>query len=251
MKTIVKTISLLSIIAVIPGAMAATSRVSTTAKMSPRLPSIAGYIMAGTSGVTGSVVSGSTGTTGTTYLADVDCIDNYTSCIKADDACGSDFEECTTNVLFHAQMSKCLSTLYQCSSNGINALFGTSAIDALSNVASYQTIDGIQEVTKYTYPTDGSVLGQLIIGAGISNKLTTEQCVRRYTSCLKRDDICGEDFELCTDQKSFKKQALLCDSTLARCQNDGKIQLFGSVANSSSSTEILGKSCSHLSLHLV
>ena len=231
MKTIVKTISLLSIIAVIPGAMAATSRVSTTAKMAPRLPSIAGYIMAGTSGTTGSVVGG---TTGTTYLADVDCIDNYTSCIKADDACGSDFEECTTNVLFHAQMSKCLSTLYQCSSNGINALFGTSAIDALSNVASYQTIDGVQEVTRYTYPTDGSVLGQLIVGAGISNKLTTEQCVRRYTSCLKRDDICGEDFELCTDQKSFKKQALLCDSTLARCQNDGKIQMFGSVANASS-----------------
>lgn len=231
MKIIVKTISLLSIIAVIPGAMAATSRVSTTAKMAPRLPSIAGYIMAGTSGTTGSVVGG---TTGTTYLADVDCIDNYTSCIKADDACGSDFEECTTNVLFHAQMSKCLSTLYQCSSNGVNALFGTSAIDALSNVASYQTIDGIQEVTKYTYPTDGSVLGQLIIGAGISNKLTTEQCVRRYTNCLKREDICGEDFELCTDQTSFKKQVLLCDSTLARCQNDGKIQLFGSVANASS-----------------
>lgn len=231
MKTITKTLSLLSIMAVIPGAMAATSRVSMTAKASPRLPSIAGYILSGTSSTSSSL---SSGTTGTTYLADVDCIDNYTSCIKADDVCGSDFEECTTNVLFHGQMSKCLSMLYQCNSTGINALFGTSAIDALSNVSSYETIDGVQEVKRYTYPTDGSVLGQLIIGAGISNKLTTEQCVRRYTNCLKREDICGEDFELCTDQKSFKKQALLCDSTLARCQNDGKIQLFGSVANASS-----------------
>ncbi len=231
MKTITKTLSLLSIMAVIPGAMAATSRVSTTAKMTPRLPSIAGYIMTGSSSTTSGLTSASTGTT---YLADVDCIDDYTSCIKADDACGSDFEECTTNVLFHAQMSKCLSTLYQCNSSGVNALFGTSAINALSTVSSYETIDGVQEVKRYTYPTDGSVLGQLIIGAGISNKLTTEQCVRRYTNCLKREDICGEDFELCTDQKSFKKQALLCDSTLARCQNDGKIQMFGSVANASS-----------------
>ena len=36
---------------------------------------------------------------------------------------------------------------------------------------------------------------------------------------------------MCTDNKSFKKQALLCDSTLQRCQSDGKTQLFGSVTN--------------------
>ena len=231
MKNIIKTFSLLSIFAVIPGAMAATSRVSMISKASPRLPSIAGYILANTGKTTtGTVVN----TSSTTYLADVDCIDNYTSCIKGDDVCGSDFQECTTNVLFHGQMSKCLSVLYQCNPSGVNALFGTSAINALSNVASYETIDGVQEVSRYTYPTDGSVLGQLIVGAGITNKLNTEQCVRRYTNCLKRDDICGEDFELCTDATSFKKQALLCNSTLARCQNEGKIQLFGAVANATS-----------------
>ena len=158
MKNIIKALSLLSIFAVIPGAMAATSRVSMISRASPRLPSIAGYITAVTKGTT------TTTTSSTSLWGDVDCINNYTDCITADDVCGADFEECTTNVLFHAQMSKCLSTLYQCSSNGINALFGTSAIDALSKVDTYETVDGVQEVKKYTYPTDGSVLGQLIIG---------------------------------------------------------------------------------------
>lgn len=223
MKYIVKTLGLITAAATVSGAFAATSRVGTVGRVSPRLPSIAGFVSSG------STLRSATAST-TSYMADVDCIDSYTDCIKANDACGSDFEECTTNVLFHGQMSKCLSVLYQCNASGVNALFGTSAVNALSNVDSYETIDGVQEVSRYTYPTDGSVLGQLIIGAGITNRLNTEQCVRRYTNCLKRDDICGEDFELCTDQKEFKKQALLCDSTLARCQNDGKIQLFGSVA---------------------
>lgn len=230
MKNIIKTVSLLSIIAVIPGAFAATSRVSVANKASPRLPSIAGRLISGTTTGTTTTTTSSTAA----YYSNSECIEKYTDCLKEDDVCGSDFQECTTNVLFHGQMSKCLSVLYQCSSNGVNALFGTTAINALSNVATTATVDGVTEVTKYTYPTDGSVLGQLIIGAGITNKLTTEQCVRRYTNCLQRDDICGADFELCTTPKTFKKQALLCDSTLQRCQNDGKQQLFGSVANATS-----------------
>ena len=226
MRNIVKIFGLLSIIAVIPGAMAATSRVSVVNKASPRLPSIAGRLISGTTTTTNTTTSSTAA-----YYGDSECIEKYTDCIKEDDVCGSDFQECTTNVLFHGQMSKCISVLYQCSSSGINALFGTTAINALSTVSTTATVDGVTEVTRYTYPTDGSVLGQLIIGAGITNKLTTEQCVRRYTNCLQRDDICGADFELCTTNKLFKKQALLCDSTLQRCQNDGKKELFGSVAD--------------------
>jgi hypothetical protein len=225
MKKIIKTFGLLSVIAVIPGAFAATSRVSMISRGSPRLPSIAGYITSVSSATTTSSSSG------TSVWGDVDCIDNYTDCITAEDACGSDFEECTTNVLFHAQMPKCSSVLIQCSTTGINSLFGTSDVTALSNVAS-TTSEG--EVDKYTYPTDGSFLGQRIVGGAISNRLTTEQCVRRYTSCLNRDDICGADFELCTSQREFKKQAVLCASTLARCDNEGKKELFGSLANASS-----------------
>ena len=228
MRNIVKIFGLLSIIAVIPGAMAATSRVSVINKASPRLPSIAGRLISGTT--TTSTTTSSTAA----YYGDSECIEKYTDCIKEDDVCGSDFQECTTNVLFHGQMSKCVSVLYQCSSSGINALFGTTAINALSEVESYKAKERStdpEEVAKYRYPKDGSVLGQLIIGAGITNKLTTEQCVRRYTNCLQRDDICGSDFELCTTNKAFKKQAMLCDSTLQRCQNDGKKELFGSVAN--------------------
>lgn len=230
MRNIVKIFSLLVSVVVIPGAMAATSRVSVMNSASPRLPSIAGRLIAGTTTTTTSSTAA--------YYGDSECIEKYTDCIKEDDVCGSDFQECTTNVLFHGQMSKCVSVLYQCSSSGINALFGTTAINALSNVAESHTIpsatrSGATEVVvdRYTYPAKGSVLDQLIVGAEITNKLTTEQCVRRYTNCLQRDDICGADFELCTSSKTFKKQALLCDSTLQRCQETGKTQLFGSVAN--------------------
>ena len=228
MRNIVKIFGLLSIIAVIPGAMAATSRVSVVNKASPRLPSIAGHLVSGTTTTT------TTTSSTAAYYGDSECIEKYTDCIKEDDVCGSDFQECTTNVLFHGQMSKCISVLYQCSSSGINALFGTTAINALSNVATDGGKNTEGEIIKYEYPKDGSVLGQLIIGAEITNKLTTEQCVRRYTNCLQRDDICGSDFELCTTNKAFKKQALLCDSTLQRCQAEGKKQLFGSVAYANS-----------------
>lgn len=224
MKNIIKTVSLLTMFVMVSGAMAASPRVSVVGNTTSRLPSIAGRLLSGTTTTT------TTTSSTAAYYGDSECIEKYTDCIKEDDVCGSDFQECTTNVLFHGQMSKCISVLYQCSSSGINALFGTSAINALSNYdKSLHVKDG--EIIDYTYPMAGSVLGQLIIGASITNKLTTEQCVRRYTNCIKRDDICGENFELCTTDKEFKKQAMLCDSTLQRCQNDGKKELFGSVPN--------------------
>lgn len=225
MKNIIKTVSLLTMFVMVSGAMAASPRVSVVGNTTSRLPSIAGRLLSGTTAVAMTTTSSTAA-----YYGDSECIEKYTDCVKEDDVCGSDFQECTTNVLFHGQMSKCISVLYQCSSSGINALFGTSAINALSNYdKSLHVKDG--EIIDYTYPMAGSVLGRLIIGASITNKLTTEQCVRRYTNCIKRDDICGENFELCTTGKEFKKQAMLCDSTLQRCQNEGKQQLFGSVPN--------------------
>ena len=227
MKNIIKTFGLLSAIAVIPGALAATSRVGMVSRTSPRLPSIAGYIMANSTSTTGSVVNGSA----TTYLADVDCIDNYTACIKGNDTCGSGFEDCTTGVLLHAKMPTCLNVLSQCSAAGRNSLFGTSDLNAIATSA---TTNANGEVTAYTYPTAGSVLGQMVTAAQIENRLSTDQCVKKYTACLKKENVCGADFELCTDNKEFKKQALACDSTLARCQTDGKTELFGSVTGAAS-----------------
>ena len=230
MKNIVKTVSILTIISLIPAAFAATSRVGmVTNKTTSRLPSIAGYMVSSGTALV------STGTTSTTYYDDQECRNKYTDCIKADDVCGANMEECTTNVLFHAQMPKCLNVLYQCSAAGVNQLFGTSAINALSN-ASYKTVDGVQEVDRYTYPKDDSALGVMISGAAEANKLTKEQCVRRYTNCLKRDDNCGADFELCTTNKEFRRQAVFCDSTLKRCDNTTKQELFGSVGNADSLT---------------
>lgn len=232
MSFLKNTVSLLAIFSVLPAAHAVTSRLSVMntaaslgANAARRMPTVASYI----TGVANSAVS--SGTTSTSLYQDSECIDAYTACIKGADACGPNFEECTTNVLFHAQMPECLSTLAQCSSNGVNSLFGTSNISALSNVATKNTYG---EITEYTYPTAGSVLGQMISAAAISNKYDTSNCVRRYSSCLRKDSVCGADFELCTTNTEFKKQAVFCDSTLARCASEGKLELFGNAVATSS-----------------
>lgn len=225
MKNIIKTLGLLTAMATVCSAEAATSRVGVVGKATSRLPSIAGYAVA-----TGTVVT-TTGTTtnASTLLNNAECIDSYVGCLKGADACGGDFEECTTNVLLHAKMPSCLSILSQCSASGINDLFGTSAITALANVSEKNTYG---EVTKYAYPTDGSVLGQMVTGAKISNMYDTPQCVKKYQNCLKKDNVCGADFELCTTTTEFKKQSIYCASTLARCQSDGVIELYGSTNTS-------------------
>lgn len=223
MKNIIKACSLFVIIGLVYGANAASPRVgvNSTKNMSRgssvRLPSISGSV------VTYNGTSSSTTTAA--LLSNTECIDGYTNCLKGADVCGSDLEECTTNVLLHGKMPNCLGLLYQCSNSGVSALFGTSSIDALSNVAEKNSYG---EVTRYVYPTDGSVLGQMVIGANISNKLPMDQCVRKYQNCLKKDSVCGENFELCTSFNEFKKQSISCAGTLARCQSDGLIELFGS-----------------------
>lgn len=224
MNLLKKTVGFMAVFCVIPAAIALTARPSVVGTASSRLPTMTAYINAVSS-------SGSSSTSN--LLDNVECIDAYTACLKGGDACGANFEECTTKVLFHAQMPKCLSTLAQCSASGVNALFGTSSTTALSNVASRNEHD---EVTDYTYPTDGSVLGQMITGAAISNMYDTSDCVRRYTSCLQRDNVCGSDFELCTTNTEFRKQMVFCDSTLARCQAAGKIELFGSTSTTTNPT---------------
>lgn len=185
------------------------------------------------------ITSTSTTTTTTTtdddasLLSKTDCIDKYTECIKETDACGSSFEECTTSELFYAKKPQCNSVLLQCNASGIEALFG---IDNTTDLAAKN------DNGEYMYPTSGSILGQFIEAGHINNMYDTSQCVKRVTSCLKKDNVCGDAFELCTTNKEFKKQKLFCESTFARCQEGGIRELFGS-ANSSdspSSTSRLG-----------
>lgn len=216
-----KSVSFLAVMAVIPAASALTARPSVISTATSRMPTMTAKITGSTTTSTGTTT---TTTTASSLLANAECIDAYTSCMKGNDACGPDFEECTNKVLFHGKMPQCLSTLAQCSTSGVSSLFGTGTISALSAVATKNTYG---EVTNYTYPTDGSVLGQMITGAAISNKYDTSNCVKRYTSCLKKDSVCGQDFELCTTDKEFRKQRVFCDSTLARCQSEGLIELFG------------------------
>lgn len=224
MKILNKIVGFLAVCSVVPAAYALTARpgvVNPATTASRRLPTMTSYLT-GTTSVVG------TTTTSSSLLDNAECIDAYTDCISASDACGPNFEECTTNVLFHAQMPKCLGVLAQCTASGINDLFGTSSTTALSNI---KTQNEHGEVTEYTYPTAGSVMGQMITGAAIANRYDTGDCVRRYTTCLQRDNVCGAEFELCTTTNEFRKQRVYCDSTLARCAAEGKIELFGSAMN--------------------
>ena len=219
MKILNKIVGFLAVCSVIPTAYALTARPSvlnTATTASRRLPTMTAYLTGTTTTTT---------TTTSNLLDNAECIEAYTSCLEDADVCGPNFEECTTKVLFHGKMAQCLGTLAQCTASGVNALFGTSSTTALSTVASENSYG---EVTDYVYPTDGSVLGQMITGAAISNMYNTSDCVRRYTTCLQRDNVCGADFELCTTNSEFRKQMVYCDSTLARCQSEGKIELFGS-----------------------
>lgn len=160
-------------------------------------------------------------TSNASLMATTECVDSYSECIKGEDACGSNFEECTTAELFYAQMPKCNSVLMQCASAGVNALFGTSSM-------TYLTVENMN-----AYPTAGSIIGQYIAAGEISNRLDTGKCVQTYLRCLHKDSVCGEDFELCTDAKEFKKQKVYCESTLARCQDEGKKELFGTTDTTS------------------
>ena len=207
-----------------------------------RLPSLSNVMKSSAATATTTTSSSTSGSsTGTSLIDDAECVDNYRDCMKGDNACGSGFEECTTNVLFHGHMSECVSTLYQCSPSAIERLLGTSNLDALSNVDSYVAGTNNSEVARYTYPTDGSVMGMDIIGAATRNKLNTADCVKKYKRCLAKDNVCGEDFELCTSADEFKRQAAMCDSTLARCQKEGFQQLFGEKITTKPSNKQLGQ----------
>ncbi|MBO7052841.1 MAG: hypothetical protein J6W27_00165 [Alphaproteobacteria bacterium] len=228
MKNIVKTLGFFAIIATFSGANAASPRASVmgaikTGSASARLPSVAGYI------VTGTATTGSSSSSTASLLSNSECIETYSGCLKGTDVCGPGLEECTTNVLLHAKMPNCLSILGQCSPSGVNDLFGTSSVTALAEV---ESTNNYGEVSKYRYPTDGSVLGQMVTGAKLSNMLTSDQCVKKYMKCLQKESVCGSDFELCTTNNEFKKQSINCASTLARCQGDGITELFGSTNTS-------------------
>ena len=223
-------VSFIAVMCVCGAGFAATPRVGMTqasaSAASRRLASLSNVVKS-TTVVPTSTSSTSSSSNTTVVLSDTDCIDDYRSCMKGENACGSDFSECTTNVLFHGHMSECFSTLYQCSSTAINSLFGTSNVGNLSAVAKYVPDTKDTEVERYAYPTDGSIMGMDIIGAATRNKLSTGDCVKKYKNCLSKDNICGEDFELCTSEDEFKKQAVMCDSILSRCQKEGFQQLFG------------------------
>ncbi len=223
------TFGFLSVFCVFFSGIAATARpgvINTNAVVSAsgrRMPSLNQRLVADTT-ATNSYIGAGAGVS-TVTMGEVECVEAYTECLADEEACGSSFEECTTNVLFHGQMPDCTSTLMQCPASAIVKLFGAGAgLTNLSNVAEYNDDN---EIIRYTYPLAGSILDQKIEAARIENMYDDQTCVKRYTNCLKRDDVCGENFELCTSKKNFKKQALNCDSYLTRCAMSGVRKMFG------------------------
>ncbi|MBN1325245.1 MAG: hypothetical protein JW974_03440 [Alphaproteobacteria bacterium] len=209
-------VGFVAVLTVVPTVFAATARPSIITTASSRMPTMTTQISGNTSSST---------TTTVTLLVDTECIEAYTDCVKGADVCGPNFEECTNKTLFYGKKPQCASTLMQCKTSGVLSLFGTSNQTYFSNKNS---------AGEYVYPTNGSVLGQLIEAAYVNNRYDTSTCVKRYTSCLKKNDICGSDFELCTSNTEFRTQKIFCESTLARCQDDGKTELFGSTNTAAS-----------------
>lgn len=231
-----KTVSLLAVFSIIPAAWAVTMRPSAISATSGAMTATAANGASRRLAVaTAHKLLGNNYAPGNhapqtdAKMGDVECVEEYSRCLAEDDACGSDFEECTSDVLFHAQMPDCVSTLMQCSNSGIETLFGAGAkFNNLNTAVEEGGIDEDGRIVDFLYPTDDSVIGQKIIAAEIDNRYTKEQCIRNYTRCLERDDVCGANFELCTSTKDFKNQALLCDSKLARCEAEAVNELFGS-----------------------
>ena len=192
-----------------------------------RMPSISG------------VLTG-TGVATTVALAEHEYIDLYLDCLRGDDACGSGFEECTTKTLFYGRKSACANKLIALPANAVNTLFGTNNTTYLANRSTTEKDENGD--FAFIYPTNGSLLGGMIEGAMANNRLNTQECVRRYQQCLRREDVCGNEFELCTTASEFKKQKIFCGSTLARCGDEGKKELFGSIdtTGNPSSTSRMG-----------
>lgn len=213
-----KLVGFIAVFTVIPSVFAVTARPSVIAGATSRMPTMTTQISGNTSSSTNASI---------TLLGDTDCIDAYTTCMKGADVCGPNFEECTNNTLFYGKKPQCASTLMQCKTSGVNSLFGTSNQTAFSNKNS---------AGEYVYPTAGSVLGQMIGAAYVNNRYDTSTCVKKYVGCLKKDDVCGSDFELCTSNTEFQTQKIFCESTIARCENAGKTELFGSTNTAANPT---------------
>ncbi len=225
MKHLIKTVSFIAIMSVIPGAFGAASRASVRNQATSRVssPSIAGYINARL------LSYGST--TASSVMSNDSCISEYSSCIESDDACGADFTSCPDTVSFHANSTGCVDILTRCSPSGIVALFGPGAtIGNLSHVRSWVKYDGgntSNEVEEYDYPAQGGTLYVKMRNGYDKSRYDAATCKKKYERCLRKDNVCGEDFELCTSERSFSRQRVMCANVLSLCSLDGVKQLYG------------------------
>ncbi len=57
------------------------------------------------------------------------------------------------------------------------------------------------------------------------------RCVSMYIdgagACMRQDNTCGENFELCTTEREFNRVRIMCQDVLARCPADAIKSIFG------------------------
>ena len=94
MNFLKKSVGFLAVLGVVPAAFALTARPSVVGTASTRLPTMTAYL--------NSYVT-SSGSTTSNLLDNAECIEAYTACLKDANVCGTNFEECTTKVLFHGK----------------------------------------------------------------------------------------------------------------------------------------------------
>jgi hypothetical protein len=61
----------------------------------------------------------------------------------------------------------------------------------------------------------------------LPERLTSSRCITRYETCLRKENVCGVDFELCYDPKHFNKARVQCQDVLAQCPGDAIKSIFG------------------------
>ena len=75
----------------------------------------------------------------------------------------------------------------------------------------------------------------------LRTRFTTSNCVRNYEACLREDDVCGANFQLCSNIRQFNKKRILCQDSLARCPSDGIKALFGNSVTTSDDTAVANR----------
>jgi hypothetical protein len=100
-----------------------------------------------------------------------------------------------------------------------------------ARMPSLRTISGVVSAASTTTTNAGLVA--TCESGGLPERLNSQRCITRYDSCLRGENVCGENFELCYNLKQFNKARIMCQDYLAQCPADAIKALFGNSVTTS------------------